>query len=433
MIGNDNLDPCARTCAGAATAEQLNRECYCLTVDELAVQHGLAAILASHGLPMNLAESHAHLFSPTPVFVSSRQLAQMERVVAAVDEVTALPGYQSRVLSWAPAIAGFDPGSPGGLLGLDFHLDDDGPRLIEINTNPGGALINVLAGQAHRSCAPGMGSASAAAETVERGIIESLLDEWSSQRETNSRPGLVAIVDDFPEQQYLYPEFVLYRELIRSHGMGAEICSPADLRLRDGRLWLGDAAVDLVYNRLTDFDLRLPGQQVLREAYRSGAVAVTPHPRAHALFADKRNLVVLGDAGFLREAHASQAAIDALSASVPATTLVTPANRDALWGERRRLFFKPANGFGSKAGYRGDKLTRRVWNAIGEGTYVAQQLVAPSERHIAAGSDPLKIDIRCYAYRGRVLLYAARLYRGQTTNFRTPGGGFAPVMTRLTG
>jgi hypothetical protein len=26
-----------------------------------------------------------------------------------------------------------------------------------------------------------------------------------------------------------------------------------------------------------------------------------------------------------------------------------------------------------------------------------------------------------------VLLAAARLYRGQTTNFRTPGGGFAPV------
>jgi len=42
----------------------------------------------------------------------------------------------------------------------------------------------------------------------------------------------------------------------------------------------------------------------------------------------------------------------------------------------------------------------------------------------------LKIDIRCYAYAGRALLYAARAYHGQTTNFRTPGGGFAPVLTR---
>src|SRR3546814_12089036 len=33
----------------------------------------------------------------------------------------------------------------------------------------------------------------------------------------------------------------------------------------------------------------------LRQAYLAGEVALTPHPRAHALFADKRNLAVLGD------------------------------------------------------------------------------------------------------------------------------------------
>jgi hypothetical protein len=42
----------------------------------------------------------------------------------------------------------------------------------------------------------------------------------------------------------------------------------------------------------------------------------------------------------------------------------------------------------------------------------------------------LKLDIRNYIYNGRVQLLAARLYEGQTTNFRTPGGGFAPVFTR---
>ena len=41
----------------------------------------------------------------------------------------------------------------------------------------------------------------------------------------------------------------------------------------------------------------------------------------------------------------------------------------------------------------------------------------------------LKVDIRNYTYDGRVMLVAARLYQGQTTNFRTPGGGFAPVLT----
>ena len=39
----------------------------------------------------------------------------------------------------------------------------------------------------------------------------------------------------------------------------------------------------------------------------------------------------------------------------------------------------------------------------------------------------LKTDLRCYTYDGQIQLIAARLYSGQTTNFRTAGGGFAPV------
>jgi hypothetical protein len=39
----------------------------------------------------------------------------------------------------------------------------------------------------------------------------------------------------------------------------------------------------------------------------------------------------------------------------------------------------------------------------------------------------LKLDVRAYVYAGNIQLIAARLYSGQTTNFRTLGGGFAPV------
>lgn len=39
----------------------------------------------------------------------------------------------------------------------------------------------------------------------------------------------------------------------------------------------------------------------------------------------------------------------------------------------------------------------------------------------------LKFDLRNYIYNGAVQWVGARLYQGQTTNFRTPGGGFAPV------
>lgn len=102
---------------------------------------------------------------------------------------------------------------------------------------------------------------------------------------------------------------------------------------------------------------------------------------------------------------------------------------ECLWAERRGLFFKPASGYGSKVAYRGDKLTRRVWEAILVGDCVAQAIAPPSERLTQVGGTTaeFKLDVRVYVYAGDIQLVAARLYAGQTTNFRKPGGGFAPV------
>jgi hypothetical protein len=70
-----------------------------------------------------------------------------------------------------------------------------------------------------------------------------------------------------------------------------------------------------------------------------------------------------------------------------------------------------------------------VWDEILQGDYVAQQIVLPSERGILVDKEQtaLKMDIRAYVYNGDIQLLTARLYQGQTTNFRTHGGGFAPV------
>ena len=114
---------------------------------------------------------------------------------------------------------------------------------------------------------------------------------------------------------------------------------------------------------------------------------------------------------------------------IPRTEPVIMADADALWARRNSLFFKPSSGFGGKAAYRGDKVTRKVWQEILDGDYVAQQLVVPSHRTVVVDGQEqrLKADLRNYTYDGAVQLIAARLYQGQTTNFRTPGGGFAPV------
>lgn len=124
-----------------------------------------------------------------------------------------------------------------------------------------------------------------------------------------------------------------------------------------------------------------------------------------------------------------------LAASVPPTVLLDAANREELWRERKHYFFKPVDGYGGKAAYRGDKLTRSTWDRLPERPYVAQRLVPPSQRTIRLeGAEvPLKLDLRNYVYDGEVQLVAARLYQGQTTNFRTAGGGFAPVFTEPRG
>ena len=69
----------------------------------------------------------------------------------------------------------------------------------------------------------------------------------------------IAIVDVAPEEQYLYPEFLLFQQLFERHGLRAVIADPAALEWRDGVLWHGDLAIDLVYNRLTDFYLEQAG------------------------------------------------------------------------------------------------------------------------------------------------------------------------------
>jgi hypothetical protein len=251
--------------------------------------------------------------------------------------------------------------------------------------------------------------------------------EWR-RRGRAGLPRRVSIVDDAPEQQYLYPEFLLFRQLFRRFGIEAEVLAPEELAFDKGVLRDGRGPVDLVYNRLTDFAFEAPAHGALRAAYLGNAAVITPHPRAHALHADKRNLGLLTDARLLESWGVPQAVRETLLRGVPRTQVVEQGEGERLWAARRRLFFKPAAGHGSKAAYRGEKLTRRVWEEILAGQYVAQELVPPGERHVGPGQ-AMKADVRNYVYDGRVQMLAARLYQGQVTNMRTPGGGFAPVLT----
>jgi len=320
--------------------------------------------------------------------------------------------------------------------GYDFHLGSDGPKLIEINSNAGGALLNAVLAQAQRACCPEVEAfvtGPVSLDALEKTFVDMFRREWASQR-GDAPLSSIAIVDETPASQYLYPEFLLFQELFRRAGVEALVVAPEELRF-EGALRASGRPIDLVYNRLTDFTFDKESSRALREAYEAGAVVVTPHPRGHALYADKRNLIALSDGARLAALGLDEEAVQTLLAGVPRTLLVTPEARDALWAERKKYFFKPVAGYGGKAAYRGDKLTTSTWAEIGTDLasrpYVAQEIVRPSERTIELDGRrfPLKLDVRVYTYAGDAQLLAARLYQGQTTNFRTPGGGFAPVFT----
>jgi hypothetical protein len=410
--------------------EALNSDCFCVSLDRDALRRALEADPAAQGLHAMIEERCPHLFASLPLFVSRRHVDEMAAVIRAAEEVIALPAYREAALAWAPAIARHDSGAAGAFIGYDFHLGAQGPRLIEINTNAGGALLNAILVRAQRACCKEievLESGPVPAADLERTLFDMFVAEWRRGGRTGL-PRRVAIVDDAPERQFLYPEFLLFAQLFRRFGVEAAVLAPEQLAFEGGVLRDARGPLDLVYNRLTDFAFEAPAHAALRLAYLADAAAITPHPRAHALYADKRNLSLLTDAALLQSWGVRPQVLGTLLRGIPRTRIVTEADAQRLWAGRRTLFFKPAAGHGSRAAYRGEKLTRRVWGEVIAGNHVAQELVLPSERKIGPEAS-LKADVRNYVYDGNVQLLAARLYQGQTTNMRTAGGGFAPVLT----
>ncbi len=418
---------------GSQLAEALNRNCYCIAVNKETLHNSLEAHLRDSGLPEQLLDTHSHLFADSPVFLWQGHIKKMEQLIRAVEAVTHNSAYRDTVLAAAPATARRDFGPRGVLFSYDFHLGADGPQLIEINSNAGGVLLNLYLATAQQACCDELitffGGRTKFPD-AENELITMFKEEWRLQRPDKTLQ-TIAIVDNKPSAQFLYPEFLLFQSLFKRHGIEAMVADPQDFTIKENALCLGERKIDLVYNRLTDFYMETPESACLAEAYQKGVAVFTPSPYVYALYADKRNLPLLSDSNRLREFGVEEEAIVVLSHSLPTTVAVTQDNADQLWANRKRLFFKPATGYGSHGAYRGAKLTRRVWGNIIHTDYVAQAIVPPSERQLIINGEKqsLKLDIRCVTYNGKIQQLSARLYRGQTTNLRTEGGGLATVFS----
>jgi hypothetical protein len=412
-------------------AKFLNANCACKTFDPELLKTKLESDELLKGLYGQILEGRPNLFSATTVFISPDQLEAMTSTINAIEETIRNPKYRNLALSRSPSISHIDLGPKGVFMGYDFHLSDDGPKLIEVNTNAGGALLNLELAKAQQECCQESNIFFKHRDellNLDKMFYEMFIREWELQR-GNTKIGLIAIVDDNPKEQYLYPEFQLFERLFSKFGTKARIADPKDLHFRDGNLWYGEDKVDMVYNRLTDFYLEDTAHASIRSAHEQNSIVLTPSPHHHAIYANKLNLVTLSSDSGMNDLLIAEKTKQTLLAGIPKTEDVSVGISDDLWERRRGLFFKPASGYGSKATYRGEKITRKVWEEILKGQYVAQALIPPSKRLIQRDEEQtdLKVDIRAYVYDGKIQILAARLYSGQTTNFRTSGGGFAPV------
>jgi hypothetical protein len=368
----------------------------------------------------------------TIIALAHDQFLAIRRTVELLFRIAHTPVFQERVDADADESVRFAPGNFGVFMGYDFHVTPAGPRLVEVNTNAGGALLNGLHTAA--LCEPARLACLCAdlmpVETISERIVRTFLAEFEAVRGEGARPDLVAIADERPREQFLYPEFELFASLFAEAGIRAVICDTSELvRAGDGVALRGER-VDLVYLRDTDFALSASRSVALRAAYLARGVVVTPAPREHHLLANKRRLALFSSRDSLEQLGVRGDEARHLIEVVPETLGLAELGRERAWRERKRWVFKPSASFGSRAVYRGDKVSRAKFDEIADDAdFLAQRRVEPGllEVETDTGARKMKFDVRAYAYRDEILLLGARVYQGQVTNLRSVGGGFSAI------
>ena len=81
-----------------ALADSLNRHCHCINIDHDLLQASLASRLGEQGIWSRLKETHPHLLSDSPVFISHENINLMQAVINAIGRVVELQGYS--IASW---------------------------------------------------------------------------------------------------------------------------------------------------------------------------------------------------------------------------------------------------------------------------------------------------------------------------------------------
>jgi hypothetical protein len=148
---------------------------------------------------------------------------------------------------------------------------------------------------------------------------------------------LVLDTSDTVRSGKFYREFVLLRDLLRSHGWRSEISTPDDLRWDDDNVHLNRQPVVFIINRSTDFFWEAEEFAPLRAAYLEGKIYVAPNPFTYATRSDKRLLEFLSLPNWDRELGILPNERAILNAHIPATYLLREKISTSRFGQGRFL------------------------------------------------------------------------------------------------
>lgn len=365
-----------------------------------------------------------HLVSPLEVRLPKNVLSRASRAIAALHRVSRRDAYAG-LLEPIPGVSDNKTAHESVLMAYDFHTNEFGDCfLVEVNTNASGFMLSSLMEMTHSETNP-------ADYLPLHKLRQSFIDELKLWGQASATPQIAISDEDIPEQK-MYGEFLMYRDWFSEQGWGAQLCEARDFKMTDGKLstpW--GPRIDLVYNRLTDFYLEDPQHVSLREAFVAGAACISPNPREYWLLADKQRLIQLTTPGFLISAGATPEEIaDIEKILIPTFEKDAFGSPEEIWAQRKNLFFKPKRSHGGKSVYRGESVSRKVFERLMQEDILIQQF-SPAQK--MPTDDPRsvltnwKFDLRFYVYADKIQLAVARIYQGQVTNFASPLGGFTMV------
>ena len=308
------------------------------------------------------------------------------------------------------------------LMSFDFHIADDSIKLIEINTNASHFMTSYLMSDFV------LQDQLPIADSLQD-LQQSFLKEWGLFSGGSKKLSHICIVDEDPKTQRSYFEFLIYKRFFEDLGYSCTIEDYRNITIQNHALCDSQGKpIDLVYNRHTDF--LFDHSPTLRQAYIEKLACISPHPEEYLLLADKNRLMQFSDSQFLKE-FLKPEQLQLFEAIVPKIFEVNSKAKEEIWSLRKQYFFKPKNAFGGKGVFRGDALRHKAFDELyASGNYLAQELAPANEIKIQDQVSHwvnAKWDLRVYVYDGGIQHLTARAFVGQTTNFRTLGGGHVAV------